>query len=128
MPESPNPAGLQPFGKLLGLGHVALHVARCLFPLPDSFSAGTGAEVPLGELPSNLIPGSRYEAAQLIYRSKRRPHEQEQVEVPRPPLLYAKPLESGEGLELPLKALPEGLEVSFAVLRILWVFVGVGQG
>jgi hypothetical protein len=50
------------------------------------------------------------------------------VEVPRPPLLYAKPLESGEGLELPLKALPEGLEVSFAVLRILWVFVGVGQG
>jgi len=83
VPHPPDPARLQPFRKLLGFGHVALHVAGRLFPFPDGFHAGTGAEVSLGDLPSHLIPGRRYEAAQLAYRSKRRSHEQEKVEVPR---------------------------------------------
>src|SRR5215218_3911704 len=47
--------------------------------------------------------------------------------MPCPPLLYTQPPESGEGLELPLKALTERFEVSLAEFGILWVFVGVGQ-
>src|SRR5215218_8531080 len=47
--------------------------------------------------------------------------------MPCPPLLYTQPPESGEGLELPLKALTERFEVSLAEFGILWVFVRVGQ-
>ena len=47
--------------------------------------------------------------------------------MPRPSLLYAQPPESGERLELPLKALTEGFEVSFAEFGIIWVFVRIGQ-
>ncbi len=42
-------------------------------------------------------------------------------------LLYAKPPQGGERLVLPLKALSERFEVSFAKFGIIWVFVGVGQ-
>src|SRR5215207_527158 len=38
---------LQPFGKLLGLGHVALGVARRLFPFLHGFNTCSRAEVPL---------------------------------------------------------------------------------
>ena len=41
--------------------------------------------------------------------------------------LYTQPPESGEGLELPLKALAEGFEVSFAEFGIIWEFMRVGQ-
>ena len=47
--------------------------------------------------------------------------------MPCPSLLDTQPPESGEGLELPLKALAEGFEVSLAMFGIIWVFVGVGQ-
>ena len=47
--------------------------------------------------------------------------------MPCPSLLYTHPPESGEGLELPLKALSERFEVSFAEFGVLWVYVRVGQ-
>ena len=47
--------------------------------------------------------------------------------MPRPSLLYTKPPESSEGLELPLKSLTECFEVTFTENGILWIFVGVGQ-
>jgi len=50
------------------------------------------------------------------------------VEVPRASLLYTQLPESGEGLELPLKALAKGFQVVLADLRVHWIFVGVGQG
>src|SRR5215213_197712 len=73
------------------------------------------------------MPGRRYEAAQLSYWPNRPSHEQEQVEVPCPSLLYTHPPESGEGPVLPLKALAQSLEVSLADDGILWVFPRVGQ-
>src|SRR5215211_658515 len=71
VPDPPNPAGLQP----LGLGHVALHVTRDLSPPLHGFYACSCAEVPFRNLPGYLIPGRRDEAAQLVYRSNRRPYE-----------------------------------------------------
>src|SRR5215210_3006627 len=127
VPDPPDPAGLQPLGKLLGLGHVALHVAGRLFPSLHGFDAGTGVEVPLGVLPCNLIPGRRDETAHLAYCSERWPHEQEYVEVPCSSLLYAQPPEGSEGPVLPLKALAESLQVVLADLRALWIFVRIGQ-
>src|SRR4029450_3913129 len=62
VPYPRDPAGLQPFGKLLGLCHVALHVARCLFPPLHGFNTCSRAEMPLGDLPSDLVPRRRYEA------------------------------------------------------------------
>ena len=47
--------------------------------------------------------------------------------MPRPSLLNTKPPESSKGPVLPLKALSERFEVSFAELRILWVFARIGQ-
>jgi hypothetical protein len=44
------------------------------------------------------------------------------------PPLYAQPPETSEVPTLPLQALAEGLQVVLTDLRILWVFVGVGQG
>ena len=41
--------------------------------------------------------------------------------------LYTQSPEGSEGLELPLKALAEGFEVSLAEFGILWVFPRVGQ-
>jgi hypothetical protein len=38
VPYPPDPARLQPFRKLLWLGHVALDVARRLFPFTDGFN------------------------------------------------------------------------------------------
>jgi hypothetical protein len=96
VPDPPDPARLQPFGELLGFGHVALHVARYRSPLLRHFDAGPSVEMPLGDLPSDLIPRRRDEATQLAYRSKRRSHEQEQVKVSRTSLLYAQPPEGSE--------------------------------
>src|SRR5829696_7640542 len=47
--------------------------------------------------------------------------------MPCSPLLYTHPPEGSEGLELPLKALSERFEVSFAEFGILWIFMRVGQ-
>ena len=44
------------------------------------------------------------------------------------PPLYAQPPEASEIPKLPLQALTEGFQVVLADLRVLWVFVGVGQG
>src|SRR5918997_2467292 len=74
------------------------------------------------------MPGRRYEAAQLPYRSERRPHEQEQVEMPGTSLLNTKPPEASELTKLPLQAPTQGFQVVLADLRVLWIFVGVGQG
>src|SRR5215217_6603292 len=43
VPDPPDPAGLQPFRKLLGLGHVALHVAGRLLPFLHHFDAGASS-------------------------------------------------------------------------------------
>jgi hypothetical protein len=51
VPDSPDPAGLQPFGELLGFGHVALHVARYLSPSLYSFNTCSRTEVALGNFP-----------------------------------------------------------------------------
>jgi hypothetical protein len=47
--------------------------------------------------------------------------------VPCASRLYAQPPEGSEGPVLPLKALAKGFEVILADLRVLWIFVGVGQ-
>ncbi len=44
------------------------------------------------------------------------------------PPLYAQPPEASEVPALPLQALAEGFEVILTEFRVLWVFVGVGQG
>ena len=47
IPYPPDPAGLQPIRKHLGLGHVALGVAGRLFPSLHGFNAGTDVQVTL---------------------------------------------------------------------------------
>ena len=47
--------------------------------------------------------------------------------MPRSPLLYTQPPESGEGLEFSLQTLAEGFQVILAELGIIWVLLGVGQ-
>ena len=44
-----------------------------------------------------------------------------------PSPLYTQPQESSEGLELPLKSLTEGFEVTLAEFGILWELLWVGQ-
>src|SRR5215217_7603126 len=48
--------------------------------------------------------------------------------MPRSSLLYTQPPEGSEGPELPLQAPTQGFQVVLAELRVLWIFVGVGQG
>src|SRR5215207_4905490 len=104
-PYSPDPARLQPLGKLLGPGHVALYVARRLLPPLHSFNTSPSVEMPFRNLPGDLVPGSGYEAAQLTYWSESRPHEQEQMKVPRSSPLDTKPPEASELTKPPLQAL-----------------------
>src|SRR5918994_3542144 len=96
MPYPPDPARMPPFGKLLGLGHVAFNVARRLFPFLHGFNTCPRAEVSFRNLPRNLVPGRSDKAAQLTYCSERRSHKQEQVEVPRSSPLYSQPPEGGK--------------------------------
>ena len=42
--------------------------------------------------------------------------------------LYTKPPEGSAVPTLPLQALTQGFQVVLADLRVLWIFVGVGQG
>src|SRR5215217_5535192 len=63
VPNPPDPTRLQPLRKLLGFGHVALHVAGHLFPSPHGYDASPSVEMPLGDLPRNLVPGRGYKAA-----------------------------------------------------------------
>ncbi len=50
------------------------------------------------------------------------------MEVPRSSLLYTYPPEASELTKLPLQAPTQGFQVVLADLRVLWIFVGVGQG
>src|SRR5215217_5056952 len=46
VPNPPDPARLQPFGELLGFGHVSLHVAGRLFPSPHGYNTSPSVEMP----------------------------------------------------------------------------------